>query len=463
MPVNREVTLTSGLLVLAILMGSRTAWAIPSFARQTKLACNACHTQFPELNAFGREFKLNGYVLRNIEGIELKNSGGKKDLDLPIIPMLSMMFQTSLTQTERSQTGLTGTLGRVQNGTVQFPQQVSLFYGGEFTDHIGGFTQFTYTPDAGTFGIDNTDIRFADHTVWMEKRLVYGVSINNNPTVQDLWNSTPAWRFPYASSAVAPTPTASPLIDGVLAQKVVGATAYAMWDDVVYAEAGAYRSAPQGIGSNPLNGNNASDVISDVAPYWRFALQKQVENQYFMIGTFGLAASLLPGQGAPGGPQPLSGPSNRFTDVGIDANYHLILDDNSVTAHASWIHETQHYSGTFIELGGAGNSSDSLDSFQIATTFHWGSHWSFTAAPFVTVGSKDSVLYAPAPITGSRTGRPDSEGLTLEVDLNPWRNTRLALQYVTYFEFNGARSNYDGFGRDASANNTIYLLAWPAY
>jgi len=132
----------------------------------------------------------------------------------------------------------------------------------------------------------------------MEKRLVYGVSINNNPTVQDLWNSTPAWRFPYASSAVAPTPTASPLIDGVLAQKVVGATAYAMWDDVVYAEAGAYRSAPQGIGSNPLNGNNASDVISDVAPYWRFALQKQVENQYFMIGTFGLAASLLPGQGA---------------------------------------------------------------------------------------------------------------------------------------------------------------------
>jgi len=167
MPVNREVTLTSGLLVLAILMGSRTAWAIPSFARQTKLACNACHTQFPELNAFGREFKLNGYVLRNIEGIELKNSGGKKDLDLPIIPMLSMMFQTSLTQTERSQTGLTGTLGRVQNGTVQFPQQVSLFYGGEFTDHIGGFTQFTYTPDAGTFGIDNTDIRFADHTVWI--------------------------------------------------------------------------------------------------------------------------------------------------------------------------------------------------------------------------------------------------------------------------------------------------------
>jgi len=461
--VHREVTVASGLLVAVLLIVSPAAWAIPSFARQTKLACNACHTQFPELNAFGREFKLNGYVLRNIEGLEQTDSSGRKNLDLPIIPLLSVMFQTSLTQTERSQTGLTGTLGRVQNGTVQFPQQVSLFYGGEFTNHIGGFTQFTYTPDSGTFGIDNTDIRFADHTVWMEKRLVYGVSLNNNPSVQDLWNSTPAWRFPYAQSAVAPTPAAAPLIDGGLAQKVMGLTAYAMWNDLVYAEAGVYRSAPQGIGPNPLNGNNASDVISNFAPYWRFGLQKQIENQYFMIGTFGLAASLLPGQGAPGGPLPLSGASNHFTDVGIDLNYHLMLDDNSLTAHASWIHEMQHYSETFLELGGAGNSSDSLDSFQLATTFHWGAHWSFTAAPFVTFGSRDEVLYAPAPITGSRTGRPNSDGVTFEIDLNAWRNARLALQYVAYFEFNGAHSNYDGFGRDASANNTIYLLGWLAY
>jgi len=461
--VNRKRTLASGLFALVPLLCAPAAWAIPSFARQTKLACNACHTQFPELNAFGREFKLNGYVLRNIDGLEQKTSTGRKDLDLPLFSLLSMMFQTSLTQTARSQTDLPGTLGRVQNGTVQFPQQVSLFYGGEFTDHIGGFTQFTYTPAAGTFGVDNTDIRFADHTVWMEKRLVYGISVNNNPTVQDIWNSAPAWRFPYISSAVAPVPAATPLIEGGLAQKVVGLTGYAMWDDLIYAEAGVYRSAPQGIGNNPLNGNNSSNVITNTAPYWRFGLQKQVENQYFMLGTFGLVASLFPGQGAPGGPLPLSGPSNRFTDVGIDANYQVMLGDNSLTAHASWTHETQHYSGSFVELGGAANSSDALDDFRLATTFHWGSRWSFTAAPFVTFGTKDTVLYTPVPITGSRTGRPDSEGLTLEVDFNAWRNARLGLQYIAYFEFNGAHSNYDGFGRNASANNTIYLFGWLAY
>jgi len=34
--------------------------AVPSFARQTGMACAACHTVFPELTPFGREFKLNG-------------------------------------------------------------------------------------------------------------------------------------------------------------------------------------------------------------------------------------------------------------------------------------------------------------------------------------------------------------------------------------------------------------------
>jgi hypothetical protein len=29
-----------------------------------------------------------------------------------------------------------------------------------------------------------------------------------------------------------------------------------------------------------------------------------------------------------------------------------------------------------------------------------------------------------------------------------------------YTKFNGARNNYDGSGRNASDNNTLYLLAW---
>ena len=36
---------------------------VPSFARQTGLACSACHYQFLTLTPYGRAFKLNGYVL----------------------------------------------------------------------------------------------------------------------------------------------------------------------------------------------------------------------------------------------------------------------------------------------------------------------------------------------------------------------------------------------------------------
>jgi frataxin-like iron-binding protein CyaY len=62
--------------------------------------------------------------------------------------------------------------------------------------------QLTYANDSGTIGIDNTDLRFANNIVLLpqETSLIYGISVNNNPTVQDLWNSTPAWGFPYAAA-----------------------------------------------------------------------------------------------------------------------------------------------------------------------------------------------------------------------------------------------------------------------
>src|SRR6202043_2241316 len=40
-----------------------SAQALPSYARQTGQPCGACHTDFPALTPFGREFKLGGYTL----------------------------------------------------------------------------------------------------------------------------------------------------------------------------------------------------------------------------------------------------------------------------------------------------------------------------------------------------------------------------------------------------------------
>ena len=51
------------LVAVVITLSPITSFAVPSYARQTGMNCAACHTSFPELTPFGREFKLNGYTL----------------------------------------------------------------------------------------------------------------------------------------------------------------------------------------------------------------------------------------------------------------------------------------------------------------------------------------------------------------------------------------------------------------
>jgi hypothetical protein len=48
----------------------------------------------------------------------------------------------------------------------------------------------------------------------------------------------------------------------------------------------------------------------------------------------------------------------------------------------------------------------------------------------------------------------------LQATYLPWQNTQFTLQYIGYNKFNGSDNNYDGSGRDASDNNTLYLAGW---
>ncbi len=57
-------TLMNGLALLALVVSlCPDAQAVPSFTRQTGLVCSVCHNNPPELTAFGRKFKLEGYTL----------------------------------------------------------------------------------------------------------------------------------------------------------------------------------------------------------------------------------------------------------------------------------------------------------------------------------------------------------------------------------------------------------------
>lgn len=256
------------------------------------------------------------------------------------------------------------------------------------------------------------------------------------------------------SSSVAPGPVASSVVEGTLGQAVVGLGAYTMYDNQLYAEVTLYRSAPQGA-ALPLD-SSAVNTAQGAIPYWRVAYQKQMSNDYLMLGTFGLHAELYPAG--------VTGPTNQYNDLGFDAQYEHPTGAGAIIGHATYIHETQdRVADVTANDPAAANQHDNLTSIRanisLATSLKYGATLGF----FQTKGTSDALLYQPGAVGGSATGSPNTQGLVGEVTYNMWQNMRVGLQYVAYSKFNGSGSNYDGFGRAASDNNTLYLFTWLAF
>ncbi len=442
-----KILLLSFLPGLLLFAWPNRASAIPSFARQTGMDCSDCHTVFPELTPVGRDFKLQGYV----------ESESDKPYQFP--PPLAAVAQFSYTGARGLTNGVApfDSENRATDKT-NLPQALSIFYGGKIYGRLGAFIQATYDGVGNSVFLDNTDIRFAGKTTLAGKGLTFGLTVNNNPTVQDVWNSTPAWGFPPATSAVANTPAAGAIIDGALAQQVGGVGAYFYWNKLLYAEGSVYRTARNGI-TKPLGAGTTTDTVVDGAvPYWRLALQQEWQEHSLSIGTYGLVADIFPGGGA-------GGPTDKFTDIALDAQYQYIARKHSFSLKTTWIHEKQDWNASF-PLGGTANPSDTLRTFRANVNYHYRSPIGDVGGSveyFSTTGDTDPTLYSPGQVSGSGNGSPDSNGFVFQADYLPWKYSKLSLQYVLYNKFNGAHSNYDGFGTNASFNNTIYLLAWFAF
>ncbi len=452
-------------LILAIsllhILTITTARSTPSFARQTGLSCNECHTVFPELTPFGRIFKLGGYVL----------SKSTKSFEFP--PPLAGMVQASFTDAKGLTSGV-APFDNVNRETDRYnlPQQLSLFYGGRIFKKVGAFIQVTYDGVSNKIFLDMTDIRYSNNAIVLGKNLLYGLSINNSPTVQDGWNSTPAWGFPFASSSVAPTPAAAAIIDGTLDQQVGGIGAYLLWNNLIYLGGTVYRTTANGI-TKPLGAGTATEqVVDGAAPYWRLALEHRWKNHFFAIGTYGMQAEIFPSGNK-------SGSSDRYTDIAFDAQYQFlgtIIAEHKqeagkketkpgkqiITVHATWIHENQDWKASF-PLGNTEKPSGFLNTFRTNLNYYYMAHFGNIAGSvgyFSTTGETDPLLYSPIVVDGSRTGSPNSNGIILETDYVPWKKIKISLQYIIYNKFNGSHSNYDGSGRNASDNNTFYALVW---
>jgi hypothetical protein len=443
--------LASVLLVGLLVTAWSRADAVPSFARETGLPCAACHNNFPQLTPLGRQFKMLGYQFDN-------------NL-LPRYPPLAAMAVGSFTHTDTGQPdGAAPHFGANDNFALD---AVSVFYGGRIFSRLAGFIQATYDGIAEQFAIDNTDLRLANSFTVAEKPVILGLTLNNNPTVQDPWNTTPAWGFPYLSSGLAPIPAASTVIDGGLAQQVYGLAGYTLLADLVYLEAGAYRKLDTGVKQALGVNDSEADLVDGFAPYWRVALQHSFEGgHYLSLGTYGLLAHTFPGGDDSAG-------TDRRTDIGVDLVYQYIVPQHNVTLLATWINEAQRWKASQT-LGDVAHASDTLNTVRVTAMYMYDLTYAIYGSYFMSSGSTDTGFYAPADRTGSRTGKPDSEGFAVELDwlpLNknggpsfwPWFNPKFSLQYVLYTKFNGADRDYDGFGHRASDNNTLFVSAWVAF
>ena len=469
----------------------RPAEALPSFARQTGQPCATCHTDFPALTPFGRRFKLLGYTVGGgmfrttpfptfpdnaraqaaKMGMYLKalapapGADGEKDY----VPPVAMMTIVGYTHTQAPLTPPTDPFKPNDNVVVS---PFSGFWGGAITDDIGAFAQVTYNaPPAGGFGDpfghtwtwDNTDVRFVRTVTIAGVDAIFGITANNNPTVQDVWNTTPAWAFPYAVSTLAGTPATKTIIEGAFSAHVGGVGAYAYINDVLYLEASAYRTldfrAQNSLGVDPFG---APGLLDGFAPYWRAAIEPHWGNHYVMIGTFGLMTAIhnwIDPTFVTGTTGTFS-QTDKFTDIGFDSQYQYQGDNYWVTLRGSYIREFQQLDSTF-GMNGAANPANELNSLHLQASLAYGadSRIVLTGQYFNTWGTSDPILYA-----GLASGfSPDSNGWIGEIAYIPfgtskapgwpWANARIGLDYTFYNKF-------DGTTVGASANNTLFLHLW---
>jgi hypothetical protein len=463
---RRLTVLLAGAALVLVIAPFGTAQAVPAFARQTGMKCVECHMSWLELTSTGRRFKLGGYqITKSTEEGEVRPlvTLGFDD-PAPLVP-LAFAVQGGVSSSQNTHAGTAGQTGDFPRDGDVILQQASVFLAGKLVDHVGCFCQWTYDGIAKHASIDNTEIRYANEYSGNGLRALYGVSVNNNPGMSDIFNTTPVWGWPYITSSLGVAPNAQTLINGGLAQSVIGTSAYALVNRTLYLEVGGYGTS-SGVFSvmhagNPL-GNRS--VLDGAAPYYRLALQQDWDEsrQSAEVGLFGLDAHKYPDAFNP------VGPADHFVDTAVDAQYQYITDLNRASAMFTYISERQTLDGTYAG-GGSSNLNDGLNQLSTKFSYYYELYYGVSVGYQRTRGSTDQLLYNTGdPLGGSASGSPNTSARILEFDYllpslagpDANRTTRLVLQYTAYTRFDGAAANYSGAGRSARDNNVLYLALW---
>lgn len=454
----------AALAIVFMILAPRTAHSIPLFARQTGQNCVACHAggQFPELTPYGRLFKMTGYTI------------GERTVPVSAMVLASVSKVANTSNSDDPSTDFS------KHGSLIFGT-ASLFLGGKVTDNIGAFAQITYDPyalqyDNGSYAghtnADNIDIRYADRFVDATKDFIFGVSANNNPSLTDPWNTAAAWM----QYVPVPSPSSSRFIDGsapypsyASGGNVAGITAYGFWNRLIYAELGAYGTA-NGAFRFMSAGLADADVtkLRGLNPYARLAVNREWGAHSLMLGIAGMVTQIYDD------PLDTSDPSttHHYRDLTVDAQYQYLLDPHSVTGQMAFARSHHQYPDFIANqpvVGADGNAlantnaSDTTNVLRAKLTYVYQAKYGASAGFFNLSGTTNTLYLDPTRVSGNATGNPAQRGGTLEAFWTPVQYVRIGVQYTAYNRYNGASANYDGSGRNASDNNSLFFYVWGAY
>ncbi len=445
-----------------MVIAPRQAAAVPSFAAQTGMPCTACHVGAfgPQLTPYGRTFKLEGYAASGGSGLASE------------IPLDAMLLG-SFTSTDRNQPGpASENFG--SNGNFAM-DQISAFLAGRVNDHLGAFIQATYDGVANQAFVDNADIRLVTTAqIWGHDEDV-GLSLNNSPGLSDPYNSTYPFGYEFAASALSLTPNAGTILGGSLAGNSLGLNAYAWIDQHIYLDVGLYDTQAPGL-MKIFGEAYGPGSETGAAPYaravydWNWGDNNAHVGGAVFISRFNPAIDVRSVNGAYG--------HDSYTDLFLDSGYQLLRDKNSLTLAGHYDYEIQNLRGSSASQSPYQASSqphNNLSETRASATYYYLQTYGATLSWQKLWGKQNPLLYNTGVNdgTGSASGSPDSNDFVVEADwvpfgkqdswAKPFANLKLGIQYTIYTEFNGADHNYDGFGRSASDNNTLYLFAWTIF
>ncbi|ACG57009.1 hypothetical protein HY04AAS1_0319 [Hydrogenobaculum sp. Y04AAS1] len=447
-----------GLLSLAV-FAPKSSFAIPSFARQTGLACDVCHTVFPHLTPFGREFKLHGFtydysdlikMVRQAAKKRAAEEGGMPNLVINKIPMIAVRIAGMWANQDG---GSVVPHGRITDGQGAFSQPAgyptndtfnlvkddSLYIAGEITPHLGAWVEiggWNDHGDAASLAGYDAILNGGDHTV-DNKNFTYGLSFENVVGFDDVGQAGPGnWGVPLMN----PLSTHGTLFDPFNGTPIEGVEAYAMLGDFtnggIYGNIGLYApSTGNDEGTNPVA--TAGSLPASTSYSWAGAKHVDAyvnaeywlpgfKNIYSMVGAFGYFGQ----EKMEGGTNPYEY-SDNVNDYGLEAQAQYIGGKNLVEffgevqkQHDSEFYGEDYWTGQLYSTDG---TSVNRTGIALKADYYYKR----------TYGVYVKYMYA----NSSQVQDVDYSGYIVGVSWYPWQNVSVKVERMMWSKYHPGQAN----------------------